>query len=558
MAVTDKTIPARVKLLNSGHDAVGGPYDTNEADKVYEVTLLLTQAGLDELMEGWSLHLLEEQRFNWTEAQKLGNAEPSEDELLANQGAREVYQELLANRKIAGGSILFPTGDECPDIQITDVSSAQSLTDENGDALCGLPDGIDQQLNRWILAFIRRARLNGIIQDGIDGSEILDAFGNTIGSPDWILDVVAGGGGTGSGTDSENGRGKPTGSGENGAPNPDGHDKEVRIADACSNPIINFPYCSSSFSFDHADLRAALTQAAVDSGKFNPNREEIVSFQVSYKGAGYGGVSVNISADTEEHAFTGEGGSIAGVLTSVDALGDEVVWSHAVEKLGVSDVLEVFGYHYHGAVNLHALPTNEPITLTGEMSQLPVLASCRTPPDANDPAWLLVCEIGFIKHSAVPACWKESPYSNPVDSQADCDEVCWPSSDPGGVFRPDAYGKFWRPSHETLIEVYHADKETTGVDFSFSLGSTYAFNATDGRDWIFRAQNPDFFPSPGYIDVSVHVDGDYSASNYSQIPVSGHIDFPVNLPALEVCELFIRDTSDVSAITGITLIEVTP
>lgn len=164
MAITRRTIPARVKLLGSGYEALPGPFDVEDADKVYEVTLLLSKEGLDELLELVPLHLLEEQRLNWIYAQRDGNLNPTEDDILANAGAREVYQELLANRKLAGGSILYPDDHTCPDIDIITVEAAGELLDDDGNPLCGLPTDEQDQLNRWLIANIGLDKLFAALQ----------------------------------------------------------------------------------------------------------------------------------------------------------------------------------------------------------------------------------------------------------------------------------------------------------------------------------------------------------------------------------------------------------
>lgn len=188
------------------------------------------------------------------------------------------------------------------------------------------------------------------------------------------------------------------GSGPGGAPNPDGNDKEVFIA-GCPDPIINFPYCSESFSFANADLRAAIVDAATTTGKFNPSSEELVSCILEWHGAAYGGVA-EVTVDTEV-GYTGTGGNVAGVLTVTDAAPLTFQVPYEVETFGLPGVLVVQGYHYNGDTGIRLLPAGNPITLTGEMSTYPLTGTgnCNNPPTENDPAWLKVCLRQFVKHS---------------------------------------------------------------------------------------------------------------------------------------------------------------
>lgn len=464
---------------------------------------------------------------------------------------QEAFFEVVHMSTIAPGWVVYHTNkDDLPSLNdgfdVTLITGADAVD-------AGYPGATDDG-HYHLLIHIASLDL-GEIQGNIDDGTLKDINGRAIGTTD-ESDVVDIGTGSGSsGTDTPDGRGYPTGSGDGNTENPDGGDKIVKVHNPCADPIINFPFCSDSFSFDHANLRDAITNAAIDTGKLDPTAEQLVSAQLSYGGAAYGGVTVNVSAEDTEHDYSGSGGSMSGVLETTDAQGDTVVWSHSVEKFGVSDVLEVFGYHYRGRVNLKMLPAEEPITLTGEMSQLPTLSSCHTPPDENDPAWLEVCLESFVKHRAIPPCWKLSPHSNPIDSEADCEEDCLPDSDPGGSFHDfEVYGPTWRASTDTLFQVYTPDFTAEGVDFSVAIGGE-SFDPEDGVDVAFRVQSTHPSWAGYHEDFTAHLDGDYTSTNWSNMPVTGSHAFSRTIPANSALQFYLRDTRfrDLQELTNLEL-----
>jgi len=217
---------------------------------------------------------------------------------------------------------------------------------------------------------------------GADGAPCTDCNGPVISGP--------GGGGTG-------GSG---GSGPDGTPNPDGQDTTVYLPN-CNDPIINFPYCSDSFTFENADLRAAITAVAQGSGHFDPDTDDLISAVLDFHGAAYAGV-VTVTVEAAPVSVSGE--NYALVLNLTDALDKKQNVPHTIEDFGVPDVLMVRGYHYAGSLGVAMQPVGNPISLNGIMSQYPILggANCHTPPDETDPAWLKVCLLSFVKHHHAP------------------------------------------------------------------------------------------------------------------------------------------------------------
>lgn len=220
-------------------------------------------------------------------------------------------------------------------------------------------------------------------QPGQDGADCTDCNGPTSGT---------GGGPNG-------GQG---GSGPGGAPNPDGGDKVVYLGN-CNDPIINFPYCSDSFTFDNADLRAAIVDVATSSGHYNPATDELISCVLDFHGAAYAGV-VTLNVDVGEDQLGGS--NYATVLTLTDALDAVQNVPHTIEDFGDEEVLTVRGYHYSGSLGVALKPADKPISLDGIMSTYPLGGTnfCHNPPDATDPAWLKVCLLQFVKHTVPGPC----------------------------------------------------------------------------------------------------------------------------------------------------------
>lgn len=352
-------------------------------------------------------------------------------------GFQELFLELIEMSKqleIVGGQVIYlipdATGDypDMPDIPVL-VTSIENARDnlnltvpteftyqvlvKGTPGEPGVPETEDHfedvtrpvtDLDKFLVIWIKTVKgpKGDKGEDGIDGQDGAPGAPGAPGSDAVCGDCPPPPGGTNpTGPSGPNGDGG--GSGPGGAPNPDGQDKIVYIT-GCPDPIINFLYCSESFSFDHADLRAAIVDAVTTTGKFDPATEELVSCVLEWRGAAYGGVA-EVSVDTEA-GYTGSGGNVAGVLTVTDASPATFQVPYQVESFGVPGVLVVQGYHYNGDTGIRLLPAENPVTLTGEMSTYPLLGTgnCSNPPTADDPAWLLVCLRSFIKHLRSSVC----------------------------------------------------------------------------------------------------------------------------------------------------------
>jgi hypothetical protein len=193
------------------------------------------------------------------------------------------------------------------------------------------------------------------------------------------------------------------GSGDNGEPNPDGGDKIVYIG-GCPDPILNFPFCSDSFSFANADMRGAILSAVTGTGNFNSATEELISVVLDWHGAAYAGVAeLTVGGQFD---YTGPHSNLARVLKITDAESNELIVPHTVEQFGLEGTLVVAGYHYNGTTGLRWKPENNPIPLNGQMSGYPILggANCHVPPDETDPAWLKCCLRQFVKRAKPGSC----------------------------------------------------------------------------------------------------------------------------------------------------------
>lgn len=469
----------------------------------------------------------------------------------ADIASQEAHLEVSEMSKLGEGWVVYVTDD-------ADLPSASGgfdvdfITGEEAVA-AGYPGATaDGRIHPRV--FISRLDLTAI-QDAINSHTLKDDNGNPISIPEPV--DIGNGNGSGSGSGTGGTIEPPPGSGTGGTPNPDNLDRIVRLPEDCTYFIINSGPCAGSFSYDHANIRGAIEDAAATTGHFDPSNEVLVSVQIKYVGAAYGGVEVTV--DTGEEPYTGSGGSITGPLTITDAAGDTIDLSYVTEKFGIPGVLEVFGYHYRGRNNLKMLPAGLSIELTGEVPTYPTLgaAACYTPPRETDPAYLKMCLVAFVKRPGVPECWKPSPHTNPIDTEEDVEITdCLKGNDPAGSLLdyPYGVGPIWRGTVPPLFQVYHPTKETTGVDFTIHVGVD-PFDPDTGTDVYFRAQNIDIFTAaPHYVDVAVHITGDHTATNWENIPASGHIDFPVNLPARSVCQLFSITAVDVNDVS-ITLVE---
>jgi hypothetical protein len=305
------------------------------------------------------------------------------------------------------------------------------------------------------------------------------------------------------------------GSGDNGEANPDGQDKIVYIA-GCPDPIINFPYCSDSFSFANADLRAAIQAAVDNTGNFNSASDELVSVVLDWSGAGYAGVAELTVGG--QYDYLGPHSNLAQVLTVTDAEENKLIVPHTIEKFGVEGVLVVQGYHYAGSTGLRMQPAAAPINLNGQMSGYPILegANCHTPPDATDPAWLKCCLRQFVKHTvSMDVCAQYLPYSKDF-----ADEIvdCWYG---GHLAYPAPTGTFNR---------YRVNAGSPTV-----IGRNQFYSHSEINSLTVAVTNSDFFGrSPGHTaNCSVYV---YDASgagfelgnhnaDITSSGVTGNVDF---------------------------------
>ena len=507
---------------------------------------------------------------------------PTEDEL--NPYIDEVTKGLIGKMgdlinvgELKGGTVLFT--DDCPNVTLISITAARALETSSQKLFClpPIPPGETEEetaarialenVQKWLLVHIPPLELWSVIQDGINQGSITDTHGKPITIPDFFGSITDGlsGGGSGS-TDSDGNPIPPPGPGSG-----DGHtpaDGDVSVALPTCVEIDHHGPGAGGFSYAPAPIRTAITNAAASTGKFDPEAEELVSVKLFAFGRCYTGIfgSANLGPVTgplghpalplkvkdAEHNFEIFPYSDIGATATIEASPPS-----GVELPPGSATLTAGARVIEGTVGVPMLPTSEEIYLYGELPQLPgwLAWALNTVLSAGPTAivYLTVQLCSFVKRLHLPDCWKPSPHSNGIDSLADCQADCLPDNDPGGNYIT-AYGGTWRPSASTLFQVYH-DKATNSVDFSFHLGSGSIFDPTTGRDYHFRAQRVDTFPSPGHIDVTVHVTGDYSGSNYSQIPVSGHIDFPVNLPRYKALQFFILDAEDVNTCDSITLNE---
>lgn len=405
----ERYISPRQRLLSISQTAkVGEGINDELPEREVTLCLALTEAGLNALLEAVRIDVLDQQREQVIQLNAFGKNTET-DEILANDAIREAYYEVLKMAKcqdIVGGSVVIvnPTegGDfvPCPSVIIQTLEDARLNSDITDTCLPEKVSDKDDRLHQWIVIYLDRSQLKGDKGDpGEDGQDGQDGQDGAPGEKGEKGDK----GNTGSGGGSPPSDGG--GSGENGAPNEDGKDVKVFTPNGCEDAIIDFPYCSNSFSFDHADLYPAILDFATGTGRFNPSFEELVSADLNFKGACYAGVVVTIDVElNDDESYTGSGGNFGGILT-VDNQGSDHEVPHTTETFGVPDVLEVTGYHYDGLVGVNF--TDDPHAyLTGTMSTYPLLgtSNCHVPPTENDPAWLQVCVLGFVKRAILEAC----------------------------------------------------------------------------------------------------------------------------------------------------------
>jgi hypothetical protein len=248
--------------------------------------------------------------------------------------------------------------------------------------------------------------------DGADGTNGSDGAPGESGPPgaDGATQPPTDGGGSGTNNSSATG------------------DIKVYTPNGCEDPIINEPYCSDSFSFDEADLYPAILDFATATGHFDAGTDTLISADLKFTGACYAGVIVTIDVPiTEDEGYSGSGGSLGGILT-VKNQGQKYQVPHTTETFGDPAVLEVRGYHYDGIVGVNF--TEDPhALLTGTMSTYPLFGTgnCHTPAGPDDPAWLQVCVLGFVKRHVLGECATFLPYSFDADDYAfsQVSPDCW-------------------------------------------------------------------------------------------------------------------------------------
>jgi hypothetical protein len=331
-------------------------------------------------------------------------------QILAPVPFQELFAELTDMTKLHLDGVAIPVSHDTPlSLEIIDVAAARLLD------YPVQPDSVD--FDPYIVLKIPAGEqgIQGIegqqgIQ-GIQGIQGLQGIQGEQGPPGECLDCQPGGQPDGGGGGPPGGDGGGSGSG--GEPNPDGLDKIVYVP-GCPDPILNFPYCSASFSFANADLRAAITAAVIGTGNFNASTEDLISVVLTWQGAAYAGVAELTVGG--EYDYLGPHSNLAQILTVKDAENNILIVPHTIENFGVEGVLVVEGYHYDGSTGIRMQPESEPIPLNGQMSTYPVLesANCHSPADASDPAWLKVCLRQFVKRAKPVICPENAADPNAI------------------------------------------------------------------------------------------------------------------------------------------------
>lgn len=520
---------AREKLNRSGYEALLGPeIDEISPTRTGYFLLALSEDGFKTLFNSIVEEVLEEQRQNWIDARRGGNDSPNDIDLLARESLREVYFELMNLRNLVvprgGTNILIPMVDgeydiPEPNVQFITILEAieqeisgvpysddtgpapdplHPLTTDNPNYPYILPENW-HLTDFWELQYLPDLPSKGEKGDqgdqgdqGIEGHIGIQGEPGPQGEPGQCEDCGPGGQPDGGGGGPPGGDGG--GSGTGGEPNPDGQDKLVYIA-GCPDPIINFPFCSDSFTFANAAIRGAITDAAESTGRFDPDNEILVSAVLDNKGAAYAGIA-ELTVEGE-YDYLGPHSNLARLLSYTDAESNHLIVPHDVESFGVEGVLVVSGYHYDGTVGLRMLPTEAPITIDGQMSGYPVIggANCHTPPDETDPAWLKVCLRQFVKR---PKTCEEAlgivgsiavPFSKIWTDPADPDVSNWElRADLGwkGDWSPNgAWRRQFEPQRYSRLNVYGFKP---GKTYKASIG-TGGYNngnlswAIYGTDW---------------------------------------------------------------------------
>lgn len=518
--------------------------------------LSLTNAARVRLLDNSVVALLYKQ---WKTHKETGSTD-----FLTDLPTQEAHYEVAHMAEVGNGWALWYAYDsELPDgvvantiIWLTgaEVVSLGLLTDDDG------------KIHPVAYLVLPLEDLQRLIDDGSltdTGGRPITIIDNGSGSSGYTDGQSGGGGGT---TDSDGNTISPPGpgSGTNGAP-ADG-DISVRLNNCLE--IFHIGPGAGGTSYANATFRGAIEATAVATGKFNPDAERLVSVNLLAFGRCYTGIfgSANLGP------VTGPLGHPAQPLRVKDAAHNWHIWPFTdvgisanieasppdgVDLPAGSATLSAGARIIEGTVTVPMLPESEDIKLDGELPQLPGWLSwtLNTLFAAGPTAvvYLRIALCSFVKELHIPDCWKLSPHSNPVETEDDVTTTdCLKGNDPSGsrLYYPAIASYIWRGA--ILSQVY-SEHDTVSVTFSLLVGSDY-FDPTTGRNFTVRIQDP-LFPSPHYEDHAFHVTGDYSGTNYENIPLAGTIDFPITLPAYHVLQFYVIDTSDLCSIETITLNE---
>jgi hypothetical protein len=428
---------------------------------------------------------------------------------LSNPTAPLDYQELLYELtkmtqalNVKGGTVLFRAN--CPDIELLPILDALNLALIYNTFDWCIPSNTKDE-DRWLIVNIDPARLLDFIKSKItDGGltpELLqwikDRIDPTTGDQSLIdkinkliqdlidkgkltgrdkLPIERGKGGT---TVIEN----PGGSATNA--NPSSLDIYVELP-ACLL-FINLPFGSANTDYQNFNMRTAIQDAAVSSGKFNATTEELVSVNVGVQGLTDTGFSYEGKVLTE---YIGKNRQ----LTITDASGRKQQIYYTNPKFGFAGVAYEFRLYSQPNTQLKMLPSTEPVKLDGRFNQSNFIS---TPPNKNDAAWLFIELCSFVKRpkSYAGGCFVARPEKYLMQFDATTEAIAraagWRGAWQGGS---TGAGAMAGPSHCII-----APSANFSIDFGGKADLSGGFaNYTNWRTYLYSA-NADGSGNPGVI-----------------------------------------------------------